>query len=312
MATEPGVGLIGRMAGAVTGRVVDAVPPEVILDHLDLDAFLDRVDLNHLLDRVDLDRLLARIDVNAFLARVDVDSLLSDVQIAELIRRAGVPDLVAEASGRFAGSALDSARRQLVGVDTLVARFIDRLLRRRSRQPAAPATSLGPDVFHRQEVSGRYGGAASRSVAAVVDLGVILLSSAVLVGLGEYVLHAFFDVSVDPSGLAAAIALGAWAFVYTFAATTITGRTIGKALVGLVIVGPGSSPLSPPRAFVRALTFPLSTMFFGAGLLLILIHPRHRALHDLIAGTAVVYDWGDRPAELPAPLTAYLRDRNLV
>ena len=31
-----------------------------------------------------------------------------------------------------------------------------------------------------------------------------------------------------------------------------------------------------------------------------------RALHDLCAGTAVVYDWGDRPAELPGPLSSYL------
>jgi uncharacterized RDD family membrane protein YckC len=34
-----------------------------------------------------------------------------------------------------------------------------------------------------------------------------------------------------------------------------------------------------------------------------------RALHDLIAGTAVVYDWGDRPAQMPAPLSSFIADR---
>lgn len=37
-----------------------------------------------------------------------------------------------------------------------------------------------------------------------------------------------------------------------------------------------------------------------------------RALHDVIAGSAVVYDWGDRPAQLPAPLTRWLERRGVA
>lgn len=134
---EPG--LIGRVAGAVTGRMVEVVPAEAILDNVDLDALLDRidpnrlldrVDVNRLLDRVDVDRLLAQVDVDALLAGVDLDTLLSDVQIEALVRRAGIPALVAEATGTIAGNTLDSLRRQLVGIDTLMARVVDRLLRR--------------------------------------------------------------------------------------------------------------------------------------------------------------------------------------
>ncbi|WP_322937845.1 RDD family protein [Nocardioides bizhenqiangii] len=304
MASAEGPGLIGRMAGAVTGRVVDAVPPEVILDHLDLDAFLDRIDINHLLDRIDVDRLLARVDLNA---------LLSDVQLAELVRRAGIPELVAETSGQLAGGVLDSARRQLVGVDTLLERIFIRAMRRRPPDPVAPAVVPGSRSSHREQVSGRFAGAASRAVAAGVDLGVILLSYSALVGLTEFVGQALFDVSVrGASGLVAAIALGAWAVVYIVTATTITGRTVGKALVGLKIVSRDTSPLRPGAAALRALTFPFSTALLGLGLLPILTSSRHRALHDVLAGTVVVYDWGDRPAELPAPLTAYLRRRNVA
>jgi uncharacterized RDD family membrane protein YckC len=39
-------------------------------------------------------------------------------------------------------------------------------------------------------------------------------------------------------------------------------------------------------------TFPLSVALFGLGFLGILFHTQRRALHDLIAGTAVVYDPG--------------------
>ena len=47
------------------------------------------------------------------------------------------------------------------------------------------------------------------------------------------------------------------------------------------------------------LAFPLSFLLFGLGFLLILVQRERRALHDLIAGTAVVYDW-DARACLPA------------
>lgn len=128
MSREPGI--LGRVAGAVTSRVVDAVPPEVVLANVDLDAILDQIDINHLLDRVDLDRLLARVDLNR---------LLSDVQMADLVQRAGIPELMAQTTGHLAGSTLDSARRQLVGLDALVTRGVDRLLRRRSPRLLGPA-----------------------------------------------------------------------------------------------------------------------------------------------------------------------------
>jgi len=49
---------------------------------------------------------------------------------------------------------------------------------------------------------------------------------------------------------------------------------------------------------VRALAFPLSIALFGLGFAGILIQREHRALHDLIAGTAVVYAWDARAARL--------------
>ena len=124
-----GHSLLGRVAGAVTGKVAGVVPIEEILEQVDLDAVLDRVDVNHLLERIDVNRLLDRVDVERLLARVDVDAL---------VQRAGIPDLVADTTGRLAGRTLDVARRQAVGLDTIVAGIVDRILRRRGPAPLGP------------------------------------------------------------------------------------------------------------------------------------------------------------------------------
>ena len=56
------------------------------------------------------------------------------------------------------------------------------------------------------------------------------------------------------------------------------------------------------------LVYPFS-FILGLGLIGIVVGKHRKALHDWAAGSTVRYDWGDRPAELPAPLTAWLRRR---
>ncbi|WP_436698593.1 hypothetical protein [Nocardioides sp. BYT-33-1] len=141
--TPPEPGLLGRVAGAVTGKVVDAMPVEEILEQVDVDALLDRVDVNHLLDRVDVNHLLDRVDVDRLLDRVDVDRLLARADVEALVQRAGIPDIVAETTGDLAGRTLDVARSQVVGLDRVVGGFVDRLLRRRGPAPLGPALLVG-------------------------------------------------------------------------------------------------------------------------------------------------------------------------
>lgn len=69
------------------------------------------------------------------------------------------------------------------------------------------------------------------------------------------------------------------------------------------------STLSDRWALWRTLAFPLSVLPLGLGFVGIIVQREHRALHDLIAGTAVVYDWGGRVAELPGPLSEFLARR---
>ena len=141
---QNGKRLLGRVAGAVTERVVDTVDPDIVLEHVDLNALLSRVDLDAVLARVDMDALLARVDLNTLLADVDLDALLRNVDLEALVRRSGIPDIVAESTYSMAGSALDLARRQLVGLDVVVDRIVDRLMRRSEEQRLeGPASLVG-------------------------------------------------------------------------------------------------------------------------------------------------------------------------
>ncbi|RMI29814.1 RDD family protein [Nocardia stercoris] len=329
--TPPEPGLFGRVVGAVTGKVVEIVPVEQIVEEIDVDA---------LLERVDLDRLLDRVDVNRFLDRVDVERLLDRVDVEELVQRAGIADVVARTTMGLAGRTLDVVRRELAGLDRIETGIVDRVLRRRGPAPLGPpalvgrASSAQPDTVApsgpavhpppgpdtttvrrpktaaavgRTTVSGRYAGPVSRAAAAAIDVGVILGAYSLAFWLVGVLAKALFGFSVgEGNGIVASTLLAVWAALYLTTTTAISGRTVGKGIIGLTVVSRTGSPVRPRAALVRTLAFPLSTIF-AIGLALIALRRDHRALHDLIARTAVVYDWGDRPAQLSAPLTAFLR-----
>ncbi len=61
------------------------------------------------------------------------------------------------------------------------------------------------------------------------------------------------------------------------------------------VVRDDGTEASARRAVVRTLAFPLSFLFLWLGFTGILLGGRRRALHDVIAGTAVIYSW-DAPA----------------
>ena len=70
------------------------------------------------------------------------------------------------------------------------------------------------------------------------------------------------------------------------------------ALFGVRVVTDDGADVSAGRAVVRTLALPLSFLFLGLGFVGILLGDRRRALHDVIAGTAVIYSWDARAARL--------------
>jgi uncharacterized RDD family membrane protein YckC len=93
------------------------------------------------------------------------------------------------------------------------------------------------------------------------------------------------------------------------AGLAFVGRTVGMSVLGLRVVTRQGDTLSGRQSIVRTLVFPISFLIFGLGFLGILFSPERRSLHDAAAGSVVVYDWGDRPAEMPSPITKWIARR---
>ena len=141
---QPGLlrGGLSRLVGAVTPSVIDSVDIDAVIAEVDLDQLLERIDLDRLLARIDVNALIQRVDVNALLGDLELDPLLAKVDVNALAERAEIGRLVTESSQQVAGSALDLARRQMVGLDFVVTGLVNRLLRRREDLPLGPTTLL--------------------------------------------------------------------------------------------------------------------------------------------------------------------------
>jgi uncharacterized RDD family membrane protein YckC len=148
---------------------------------------------------------------------------------------------------------------------------------------------------------GHYAGPVTRLAAFAGDCALLtaLFSLGVAATLWVVQLMTRGEVEVSDLGpwLSAALFVG-WAFVYFWATTAVGGRTPGKALLGLQIVRRDGASLNGRRAALRVLALPLELLTLGIGTLGIVFGREHRALHDVVADTAVVYAWDARAARL--------------
>ena len=147
---------------------------------------------------------------------------------------------------------------------------------------------------------GHYAGAVSRFVGYSIDLVVstavfVLALAAISWGVRVVTGH---DVSFHRSNIVVAVIFVAWQFLYFGYCWAVSGRTPGMAVLGIRVVRADGTVLPPKQAVLRSLVFPLSFLLFGLGFIGILVQHEHRALHDLIAGSAVVYSWDARAAQL--------------
>jgi len=295
--------LTGVDLDALIGRLdVDA-----LISRLDVDALIQRVDVDALIQRVDVDALVQRVDVGALVGRVDLDTLIQQVEIDDLIsrvdvdalvKRAHIDTIVSNASRGVFARLIDAVRRQLVGLDILLIGVVSRMFRR----PRVQASIIDGTV------TGQIAGGTSRLAAYLVDIGVISVAYSLTVTLLAFLAGLFLG---EPTGETHRGGLflggyGVFAFFYYWIGLSITGRSVGKGLVGLRVVAADGEPISAWRAAVRCFIYPFS-FILGLGLIPIVTGKRRRALHDAVAGDLVLYDWGDRPAELPAPITEWVR-----
>jgi uncharacterized RDD family membrane protein YckC len=279
----------------VTALLLQALDVNAVARRIDVNAVLDQVELNELLKRVDLQALLDRVEVNELLSRVDVQALLDRVDVNDLVRRIDMDALVREtdlgaviarSSGGMASEALDAVRSRAVGLDEFIGRWVTRLLRRKAGGGRSPQRY--------------YAGAVSRFTAYAVDLAI---GSGLLALIFAAISYAAQIVTGQPiawnhHGWASGTISVCWYFLYFGYCWAMSGRTFGMAVLGLRVVRADGAEIDPWRGVVRAAAFPLSFLLFGLGFAGILIQGQRRALHDLIAGTTVLYAWDARAARL--------------
>lgn len=146
------------------------------------------------------------------------------------------------------------------------------------------------------EVELTLAGIGSRFIAAGVDFAIQIL---VVIALA---------VLLQPAGDAGFAVFTSVVFALIFFYDVLfevlgRGKTPGKRLSGLRVVGPGGRPIALVRSAVRNILRIIDILpgFYGVGMTVVFVTPRNQRVGDLVAGTHVVRDrHGGREARPPA------------
>lgn len=160
-----------------------------------------------------------------------------------------------------------------------------------------PSTGdLAADV----SLQGHYAGAVTRAVAFGVDQTVATIIYALATALVAWLVDLVVspEVTIDPQVGVAAGFFVVWLFVYYAYPWSVSGKTLGMAVLGIRVVQRDGSPTTPRNGIIRTLVLPLTFLTLGIGFLPIIFGRERRAMHDAAADTAVVYDWDARAARL--------------
>ena len=147
---------------------------------------------------------------------------------------------------------------------------------------------------------GHYAGCISRLVAFAADISIawvaflaifwLVGAAATIVTGGTYRLSKFHSVGL--------VMLSCWYPLYFAYQWALSGKTLGMAIFGLRVVTVEGATIRPRQAAIRTLFLPISLIFAIFALTGIIYRTDHRAWHDRVAKTCVVYDWDARAARL--------------
>jgi uncharacterized RDD family membrane protein YckC len=157
-----------------------------------------------------------------------------------------------------------------------------------------------PPAVARESYQGRYAGFASRFMSFAVDM--IVITAVFLLALAAIWFSAKIltgtNINFSRGDIWVLVGYVIWAFIYFARSWGANGRTAGMAIFGVQVVRDDGGDVSERKAALRTLVFPLSFLFLGLGFLGVVFGDRRRALHDVIAGTTVIYCWDARAARL--------------
>jgi uncharacterized RDD family membrane protein YckC len=146
-----------------------------------------------------------------------------------------------------------------------------------------------------------YAGLVTRTVALAIDAAALTVGFAVASGVVGLILSLFTAVEVSSPGAVLGVA-GGWTLVvvsYFILFWTLTGATPGMRLMRMQVVDGRGVPPGLGRSALRMVGAVLAAIPLFAGYLLVLVDDRRRGLHDMIAGTVVVYTTGEPDEEEP-------------
>jgi len=157
-------------------------------------------------------------------------------------------------------------------------------------------------------------GLGSRATAQLLDWLILSVCSFAL-SFGVIFLSAFFrDLKTDlvRALLLLILFILIWGYFILFE-FFMAGRTPGKRLVGLRVIQDNGQPLTFLGAAVRNLLRIIDFLpsLFLLGILLIFLHPRHKRMGDLAAGTLVVYQRKPKRSKKKNPLEQEM-ERKLI
>jgi len=144
-------------------------------------------------------------------------------------------------------------------------------------------------------LQGRNAGFVTRLSANIIDaivIAVTWIGILVIAAIVRYIAHPLRGYRLPAletwvSGLLVCVI----AILYFTLTWGGTGRSTGKRMAGLRLIGRDGRPIGAPRAFLRATL----CVVFPIGFLWLLFSRRNRSLYDNILATDVVYDWGLKP-----------------
>jgi len=125
----------------LTALVRERVDVDALAGDVDLAAIVERIPIDDIVARIDLDRIVERVDVDAVAGRIDIERVVGRLDLAaianEVIEAVDLPEIIRESSGAMASESIEGLRVQGMNADEVVAKVVDRMLRRRTGRDAS-------------------------------------------------------------------------------------------------------------------------------------------------------------------------------
>ena len=189
--------------------IVRRVDVDAIVAQVDIDVIAKRIDVDAIVEKLDIDAIVDRVDIDAIVRRLDLVSLAE-----EIVNGIDLPEIIRESTGSMASEVVRDVRMQSIDADVAIARIVDRLIRRRRarrteilgksdsngradlpeqliqhrltrcypQSRSDPSRScvhehtLDPVPYEARPYQGRRAGLITRSVAAAIDLGLVVIA----------------------------------------------------------------------------------------------------------------------------------------